>query len=63
MGNNQFKFYTRKDGDLGWKIIAPNNKKVGASSEGFSSKPALINNAKNNGYRGTGKRGWIKPKP
>lgn len=61
--NNQFKFYTRKDGDFGWKIVAPTNKTVGSSSEGFTSKTALIKNAQNNGYQGTGKRGWQKPKP
>jgi uncharacterized protein YegP (UPF0339 family) len=57
----QFTFYKDKKGEFRWQLIATNNKIVGASSEGFSSKSAVIKNAQSNGHNGNGKKGWKKP--
>lgn len=61
MPNTKFQFYTDNKKEFRWKQVAGNNKTVGASSEGFKTKNAVIKNAQNNGYQGEGKKGWIKP--
>lgn len=53
MANNKFEFYQDKAGEWRWRKRAGNNRIIGASSEGFSSKQAAINNAKLNGYQGS----------
>ena len=59
MPNKKFVFID-KPGDYRWQHISPNGKMVGNSGEGFKTKQAAINNAKHNGYQGTGQRGWVK---
>lgn len=38
------KFYTDDSGEHRWKLTAANGEIVGASSKGFSSKAAAVNN-------------------
>ena len=38
------EFYQDKAGEWRWKLVATNGEIVGASSEGFSSKTAAVNN-------------------
>ncbi|MGJ4849166.1 YegP family protein [Bacillota bacterium Meth-B3] len=49
---DRWEFYQDAAGQWRWRRIAPNGKIVGASSEGFSSKQACVENAKRNGYPG-----------
>jgi len=53
MPNNRFEFYQDSAKEWRWRIIAGNNKVVGASSEGFSSRQAAVKNARMNGYQGS----------
>lgn len=52
MNNDRWEFYSDNAGEWRWRHFAGNGKIIGASTEGFSSKQACINNAKLNGYEG-----------
>lgn len=53
MPNNKFEFYQDTRKEWRWRKISPNGKIIGASSEGFSSRQAAVNNARLNGYSGS----------
>lgn len=53
MGNISWELYKDEEGQWRWRKTAANGKIVGASSEGFSSRQAAVNNAELNGYQGS----------
>jgi len=53
MARSKWEFYKDNNGEYRWRKKAANGKIVGASSEGFSSRQAAVNNAKLNGYQGS----------
>ena len=53
MANDKFEFYQDTKGEWRWRKVAPNNKVVASSGEGFSSRQAAVNNAKFSGYQGS----------
>jgi len=50
--NDKWEFYQDSRKEWRWRRIASNGRIVGASSEGYSSRQACIDNATRNGYRG-----------
>ena len=50
--NDRWEFYQDARAEWRWRRIAPNGQIVGASSEGYSSKQACIENARRHGYTG-----------
>lgn len=48
-----WEFYTDSAGKWRWRRKAPNGEIVGASSEGFSTREACVENARRNGYTGS----------
>ena len=50
---DKWEFYTDSIGDWRWRRVASNGRIVGASSEGFSSRAACVENARRNGYTGS----------
>ena len=49
--NDKWEFYQDQRGEWRWRRTASNGRIVGASSEGYSSRAACIENARRNGYR------------
>lgn len=52
MTQDTWEFYTDNRGDWRWRRVAANGRIVGASSQGFSSRQACVENARRNGYTG-----------
>ena len=54
MGTNDdhFEFYLDNRGKWRWTRYSSNGRIVGASSQGYVSKQACIENARRNGYKG-----------
>lgn len=46
-------FYQDARGEWRWRRTARNGQIVGASSEGYSSRQACVENARRNGYTGS----------
>lgn len=55
MGTNddRFEFYPDNRGKWRWTNYSSNGRIVGASSQGYVSKQACIENARRNGYKGS----------
>lgn len=51
--NDRWEFYVDSRLEWRWRRIAPNGQIVGASSEGYSSRQACVENARRNGYTGS----------
>lgn len=49
--NDKWEFYQDVKKEWRWRRIAPNGKKVGASTEGYKNKSNCIANAIRNGYK------------
>lgn len=49
--NDTWTIYTDNKGEYRWRRTAANGKIVGASSEGYSSRQACLDNARRNGYK------------
>jgi uncharacterized protein YegP (UPF0339 family) len=49
---DRWEFYRDSKGEWRWRRIAPNNRIVGSSSEGYKNKSDCIDNARRNGYTG-----------
>ncbi|WP_418549723.1 YegP family protein [Parabacteroides goldsteinii] len=50
--NDRFEFYSDNRDKWRWRRYSSNGRIVGASSQGYASKQACIENAKRNGYKG-----------
>jgi len=50
--DDSWEIYTDKAGEHRWRRTASNGERVGASSEGYSSRGACQGNAQRNGRRG-----------
>lgn len=48
---DKWEFYKDARGENRWRATAPNGKIVGASSEGYKSKPDCVKNAERMGYK------------
>jgi len=46
---DKWEIYKDKRGEWRWRRIAPNGRKVGASSEGYVNKSDCVSNARRNG--------------
>jgi len=51
--NDKWEFYKDTRNEWRWRRTAPNGQIVGASTEGYSSREACVDNAKRHGYRGS----------
>ena len=49
---DKWSFYQNSSKEWRWTRFAPNNRIVGASTEGYKNKADCIANAKRNGYYG-----------
>lgn len=47
---DRWKFYIDMTNEWRWKRIAPNERVVGASPQGYVTKNSCIENARRNGY-------------
>jgi uncharacterized protein YegP (UPF0339 family) len=51
--NDVWEFYQDARNEWRWRRTASNGRIVGASSQGYSSKNACVENARRNGYTGS----------
>ena len=49
---DKWEFYQDARKEWRWRRIASNGRIVGASSEGYSTRAACVQNARRNGYTG-----------
>jgi uncharacterized protein YegP (UPF0339 family) len=50
---DKWEIYQDSVGQWRWRRVAANGRIVGASSEGFSTRSACVENARRNGYTGS----------